>query len=100
MYKATSHKATHDAEAAEAAEAILGITDTDKLTISVRPSLPRSLKAQTLLHEVLHTLTHLTGLEKELGEKKEEAVVTRLAPALLAVLIDNPKLVAYILESK
>ena len=50
----------------------------------------------TLLHEVLHALTEMTGLHNEWSEEKEEAVVRRLTPALLDVLRRNPDLVEFL----
>lgn len=89
-------KAKHDEATADAQEPIMGVTDTDKLTISIRPHAPHALKQQTLLHEVLHTLTHHVGIHADLGEKKEESLVSRLAPALLTFLLDNPEVLTYL----
>lgn len=47
----------------------------------------------TLLHEVLHGILRQQGRE---WTEAEEQYVTALAPGLLGVLHDNPKLVAYL----
>lgn len=50
----------------------------------------------TLLHEVVHAMTDLTGHSKEWSDDDEEAFVTRFTPVLLDVLRRNPDLVAYL----
>ena len=54
--------------------------------------LAKGAAAEALLHEVLHGLLHLTGLDaylRRLHPDAEEEVVSRLAPGLLAFLEDN-----------
>ena len=75
----------------------LAITDTDTLVMTLDPSMPDSKMQTILIHEILHCLTEITGLAQEWSEKKEEEVVSRLAPALMSVLKDNPNLIAYLL---
>jgi hypothetical protein len=50
------------------------------------------------MHECLHAITEFTGVATDLGKDKDEAICLRLAPMLLTVLRQNPKLVAYLLE--
>lgn len=66
-----------------AADEANGTHEGDRLRIRVHSRLPESKQREVLLHEVLHAC----GVD-------DEAVVTPLAPALLAVLRDNPALVA------
>lgn len=58
--------------------------------IRVAASLKGEYARETLVHEMLHGLIHMAGLEKELGDSEEE-VVKRLAPLLLLAVRDNPK---------
>jgi hypothetical protein len=76
---------------------LLGITDHSAATITLDKRQAPCMKRDTLLHEVLHCLTQTTGIADELGDN-EEGVVRRLAPALLGVLRDNAKLVAYLTD--
>ncbi len=69
-----------------------GETDSVALTIRVDPDMPSSAYAETLLHETLHAVWHQAGLQRL--EVDEEDLITALAPTLLAVLRDNPALVA------
>lgn len=75
----------------------LAVTDTDTLIITLDPRMPDTRMTTTLLHEVLHCITELTGLAEEWSEAKEEAFVGRIAPALQTVLQDNPELLKYLL---
>jgi hypothetical protein len=75
-----------------------GFTDHRALTIDIDPNQAPDEKADTLLHEVIHTVTNLTGLNGDWDAETEERVVNRLSPALLDVLRRNPTLVTYLLE--
>jgi hypothetical protein len=66
-------------------------------SIILRPGDTVRVTRDTLLHEVLHTVTFQTNLYNELGDEKEESFVWRIAPVLLTVLRENPELVAYLL---
>lgn len=66
------------------------------LTIVIRPDLAADLEAETLVHEVLHVLFAIAGVEDDAGE--QEAIVTRLSPLLLDTLRRNPLMVRYLLE--
>ncbi len=81
------HRVEHDD-----GQDLYGQSDHAKLRILVDPSLPHDQRADTLLHEVLHGLTELTGIADDLGPKREERVVGRLTPALLDLLRRNPQL--------
>lgn len=81
-------------------EVLLGQCDHDHLVIRLSPDMPRERAAEVLLHETLHAITHLTGAIKDLGYDIEEAMVNRVAPALLAVLRENPDLVDVLLDRR
>jgi hypothetical protein len=53
--------------------------------------------AITVLHEVLHAVHRIAGVQ---SDAKEEAIVTQYAPLLLDVLRRNPDLVAYLTEAQ
>lgn len=62
-------------------------------------------KRETLLHETLHAIMTQMGLKAMLDRCKDpagacdhERIVEGLSVGLMAVLRDNPKLVAYILD--
>ena len=73
-----------------------GSTDVDRHRIIVASDLAPSLTRETVLHELLHALWDTTPLRLEPISKREEDVVTALAPPLLDTLRRNPKLVAYL----
>lgn len=75
-----------------------GRTDHASLRILLDPDQcdAKAALQEVLLHEVLHTLTRMTGIAVEIDDKLEERLVNRLAPALLDVLQRNPRLVAFL----
>ena len=72
----------------------LGYCDFDKLEIWVTQRLRKSKASEILVHECLHACTHpsFNGYEK----LDDETFVTAVAPVLLGVLRDNPKLLEYL----
>lgn len=64
----------------------------DELLIRLDPTRPRSLVAQTLIHEVLHASWAYTSLRT----KHEEDTITALSPLLLGVFRRNPEFVAFV----
>ena len=75
---------------------LLGRCEHRTLDIDIDPDQAPGQMADTLLHELLHALTDVTGLANEWDEDREEAVVRRLSPVLLDTLRRNPALVAYL----
>lgn len=58
-------------------------------------------KVEGLLHEVFHAVWELGLGVQDLEKKyKNEEVISRLTPHLLAVLRDNPDLVAYLTDCR
>jgi len=57
---------------------------------------------ETVLHEVLHTVWGLAGLQMDIDDVGEdsqgEKIINRVTPLLLDVLRRNPRLVAYLTE--
>ena len=76
----------------------LGNTDFDTNEIRIRKNMRKTKSQEVLLHELLHTTTYpsFTGVYE--GEEKlmTEEFVNAVAPVLLQVLKDNPKLVGYL----
>lgn len=70
----------------------MGECDDENQLISVCDGLPLGNEQDTVLHECLH------ALDKQFGIRLSERQVTRLAPALLAFVKDNPKLVRYLMR--
>lgn len=71
----------------------------DELRITLRPDLPRAKQREVLFHEALHAVCELVGINHDLRNRTridEEQLVRRLAPALVALLRDNPKLTTYL----
>lgn len=78
----------------------VGQCDTEKLVITVDPSLAPTQLAETLLHEVLHGAFSLIGACDVLTFDEEESVVRRLSPVLLDALRANQKAVLWLMEQK
>lgn len=74
----------------------------DQTAIELRKDQSVSGLRDTLLHEALHAVVYLAGLRValELTHKQEERLVVTLAPWVLALLRDNPKLVEFLLENR
>jgi hypothetical protein len=69
---------------------LVGECDTDNQVIRVREGQPLETEQDTLLHELLH------AVDEAVDSKLKESQVKRLATGLLAVLKENPNLVAYL----
>ena len=74
-----------------------GETDGARLEIRINPDSADLVQREVLLHESLHAIAAVAGLDHELGEELEEKIVRRIAPVLFDVLLRNPKLVDYLL---
>ncbi len=77
---------------------LYGATWHPKLEIGMDSEIALSQAQDTLLHECLHTLFEHSGLSHKLNDAKEEKFVRRLAPWLLMLLRENPKLVEFLLK--
>lgn len=71
---------------------------THEITIRVHPSVSHDAERDTLLHETLHAVLALTGIDQHLSTKQAEDYICRLAPAILSLMRENPEFVAYLLE--
>lgn len=68
--------------------------------IRLAPGQAPDYERDTVLHEVIHAAILNTNLRKMSGwdGPMEEAIILALAPQLLQVVRDNPKLLAYLVE--
>jgi hypothetical protein len=80
-----------------------GATANDDLRIYMDDRRPPGVLRDTLLHECLHTIWKQTYLVKEYDDESSdsagERIINELAPRLLLLLRDNPRLVTFLLES-
>jgi hypothetical protein len=78
----------------------LGDTDFDANEIRIRKNMSKTKSQEILLHELLHACTYPSVTGAYEGEEKfmAEEFVNAVAPVLLQVLKDNPKLVEYLIE--
>ena len=61
---------------------VTGESDTDRLLIRVRSDLPRSVRDEVLLHELLHHVIALTHLQARWSDEEQEEVIRAIAPLL------------------
>jgi len=74
---------------------LYGLCDKGRHTISLHPDQSPIRLRSTLVHELLHALCDLTGVD---DDKAEERIVTVLAPALLELFRTNPRLIDWLTE--
>lgn len=79
-------------------ENLYGHCDHEKQEILLRAGLVHDQAADTLLHEVLHAVFFVSHNGRP--PKREEKLILRITPVLLAVLRDNPELIAYLQEQQ
>lgn len=72
-----------------------GDTHVSKTAIRYSPDLSPAMERATILHEVLHATAHSVGID-DTAELNQETWIQRIDGALLAVLCDNPDLIAYL----
>lgn len=75
---------------------LFGRTTSRATLIEVDHTVAASQIRDTVLHEVLHAV--INDFPHELDNDAEEALVRGLAPGVLAVLRDNPQLIAFLLK--
>jgi hypothetical protein len=79
----------------------------EALTILIKPDLAPGQQRSTLLHEIMHTLFAISGsdlrnIARETGDDfdMEEYLTERLEPVLLRFLLDNPKVLKFIVKGE
>ncbi len=95
-YTIVCDEAAIDKAGRESQAELLGHCEHRTTTIILRPDQSASMLADSVLHEVLHAITSVTGIANDLGHDDDEAMVNRLSPALLDALQRNPTLTAYL----
>ncbi len=94
-YTVTFDKNVINAESVTAGQTRQGQTDYDGEHILVDPTLSAGVRAEVLLHEIMHAIQNTVGI----GSKERIVAhehIYRTTPTLLAVLRDNPHLVAFL----
>ena len=79
-------------------DGLAGASNGNLLKIAVRSDMPATIKAETLLHEVLHQCLYAAGQNN--SQKIEEPIVRAMSMALFSVLRDNPDFVKYLLHQE
>jgi hypothetical protein len=64
----------------------------DLQKITIKSGISPRLHLETIVHELLHEEFDRLGFDKYLENNTEELIITALAPNLLDLLTDNPKL--------
>lgn len=95
VYKVTCDRTTMNARCRNEGTDLMGSSEHRTLTIDIDPDQAAGQQRDTVLHEVLHTISEMTGLALVWG-KDDEDFVRRISPALLDVLRRNPKLVEFL----
>jgi hypothetical protein len=90
-----------ETEHTEKNSSLWGCTDNRNLKIHLRPNVPPTQQADTMLHETFHVLFAHQNLPMVFGSFKddadmEEILASIMTPLLHAFLVENPELVAYL----
>lgn len=77
-----------------------GDTRNGLTSIRLNEGLSLSAMQDTLLHESLHAIVHMSGMQHSLGfdDAEEERMIRVLTPWLVSLIRDNPSLIAYLRE--
>lgn len=74
-----------------------GTHDYTNQNIVIKNGLLASVEKSTVVHELLHALIYQCHFDFEEGFTEED-FVSRLTPVLTALLVDNPKLMKWLME--
>lgn len=77
---------------------LLGERENEQTEILIQADQSLGCMRDTLLHECLHAVVFCSGHGYQLEHDEEERLVRRLAPWLLGLVRDNPKLVRFLTE--
>ena len=82
----------------DAGQTLLGQTVLGETMIRLSTAQSMAAERDTLLHEVLHAVWYVMGVEPpaETSADFEEYVVARMATGVLCILRDNPKLITFL----
>ena len=77
-----------------------GLCGTDTQEVHIDAKLGPTVERETVLHELIHAIWAQTFLKRgypdDSGGGTGETIIDELAPRLLALLRDNPRLVTYL----
>ena len=77
-----------------------GLCGTDTQEVHVDMKLGPTVERETVLHELLHAVWGQTFLSRRYpdnaGDSEGEGIIDELAPRILALLRDNPRLITYL----
>ena len=73
-----------------------GACDMESMAIAIDPGKHEDYARATLLHEILHAC--IRGSDPTLEDEHEETAVASITGPLLAMLRDNPSVVAYLMS--
>lgn len=96
MYQITYDLVEMDNAQNEAGQFLNGQTDNNALKIRIRSNNPEVKMKETLVHELMHAMMAVNGLNFERFEWDEEGFIRRTSPVLASLLHDNPELVKYL----
>lgn len=77
---------------------LMGQYDGKRGVLRLSLDLPPDVERETFMHELLHAVFDQNGLAHEWGEEVTESATRRTSPVLLALLRDNPKLIAFLMK--
>lgn len=87
----------HDEESMNAVD-LFGHCDNDNGVIRYSKKQSFSQLQETVVHELIHALLFQTELEHLFNDDQKEQLCRGLAPRILALLQQNPRLVAWLTE--
>jgi hypothetical protein len=76
----------------------VGMCKVDKSLIEYYNAQSEPEIVNTILHEILHAIVYVFDIDFD-NAKKEECLVTKMANGLHTLLLDNPELLKWLLES-
>lgn len=76
----------------------LGFMSTIDQSIYIDPELQDDMKAETLLHEMLHAVCMATGITNTFESKDEEKFIATISPMLLDTLRSNNDVTDFLLN--
>lgn len=76
----------------------VGMCKVDKSLIEYFNQQSDSEIVNTIIHEILHAIVYVFDIEFD-SAKKEECLVTKMANGIHTLMLDNPELLKWLLES-
>ena len=91
-----------DDEVNKVGEEAMGYTNAmmQEMTVRGEPACGFHQERDTMLHEVMHAILSVTAIDTEMTDEAAELMVSRLTPAIMVTLRENPHLVQYLMEEQ